>query len=133
VNRIHLTALLYVSEITWTAQGLEFNVAIQGRNLLETKTRFMDHVSDQVMLDLHNRPEDLPLYRLGLAPKKLFAAAVTSEAYGPRLPVWIHERALWRNQRVFVYVQFLKEREPASVHLLKKSSSDEDLKKESDT
>lgn len=118
MNRFHVTALIYPSVGTDSAsgpclmaQGLEFNVAAQGRTEHEVKLRFMGTVSDQVMLDLHNQ-EELPLYHLDPGPRELFHAAITAEASGPILPVWIPKQAIWwRKDRIFVYVQFLRVQE----------------------
>jgi len=117
MNRFRVTAFLYQSVGTdsatgpcWVAQGLEFNVAAQGRDEREVKLRFMNTVSDQVMLDLHNQ-EEIPLHHLDPAPKEMFEAAINSEAFGPVLPVWLPKQIIWwRKERIFVYVQFLRTR-----------------------
>jgi hypothetical protein len=113
MNPFRVTALMFPTGDNWMVQGLEFDVAAQGRTEPEAKLRFMGTLADQVMLDLHAM-EEIPLHHLRPGPEEMFAAAIHAEASGPLLPVWLPKHIVWwRKDRLFIYVQFIKlQKEP---------------------
>jgi len=110
-KHLHVTALIWMtvgadSAGCWVAQGLEFNVAAQGKTEHEAKLRFMLTMTDQVALDVHENK--YPLLHLGQGPQDWFDTAIDARASGPPLPVYIPAPIRWREERIFVTVQFLK-------------------------
>ena len=92
---IILTAVIFEDASVYWAQGLEYDVAVQGSTLTEVKVRFLTVVASHI--------SDNSLYKFQMAPFKMFQLSVDGQQCGPMLPIpYVN-----RNIIPTPYVQFI--------------------------